>query len=213
MTSASAWIQPVALEGSSVRLEPVEERHLDGLFAAATHDEIWRWMPSQVKHPDDMRSAMDFGFQLRRSGTGQAFAIRELASGIIVGSTAYLNANEANRRVEIGSTWVTPAWQRTSINTECKLLLMRNAFEILGANRVEFKTDSNNTQSRTAIARLGAVEEGTLRNHVVRADGTLRHSVYSSVTVEEWPVVERGLTDRLAAYGWTPSCTARPARR
>lgn len=197
MTRRSAWITPVVLEGESARLEPLEEPHLDGLAAVAVHEEIWRWMPKQVECRDDMRSAMDFGFQLRRSGSGQAFAIRERASGTIVGSTAYLNADEANRRVEIGYTWVSPAWQRTAINTECKLLLMRNAFEVLGANRVEFKTDSNNAQSRAAIARLGARVEGTFRNHVVRSDGTLRHSVYFSVTVEEWPKVERGLMSRL----------------
>lgn len=176
MTPRSVWIAPVVLEGESARLEPLEEAHFDGLFAVALHEEIWRWMPKQVERPDDMRDAMDFGFQLRRGGTGQAFAIRELSSGALVGSTAYLNADEANRRVE-------------------------------------FKTDSNNTQSRTAIVRLGAVEEGTFRNHVVREDGTLRHSVYFSVTVEEWPEVERRLMSRLTEIRWRGPCTpAHPLR-
>ena len=118
----------------------------------------------------------------------------------IVGSTTYLNADRANRRVEIGATWITPAWQRTGVNTECKLLLMRHAFEALGANRVELKTDSLNMQSRAAIARIGAREEGTLRNHMVRTDGSLRHSTYYSVTVQEWPRVQEHLRRLLRAY-------------
>lgn len=200
MILPSKWIVPIALEGSAARLEPLEQHHLDGLLAVAVHDDIWRWMPFDVRTRSQMQGAMDFGFRLQKEGTGQAFAIRDRESETIVGSTAFLNANEANRRVEIGFTWVTPAWQRTAINTECKLLLMRHAFEVLGAGRVELKTDSENVQSRRAIIGIGAKEEGTLRNHMVRQDGTHRHSVYFSVTEQEWPVVERRLTGRLAKY-------------
>ena len=116
-----------------------------------------------------------------------------------MGSTRFANIDRANRRLEIGWTWIAPEWQRSAINTEAKLLMMRQAFEGWGANRVEFKTDSLNTQSRAALRRIGATEEGTLRNHMVTASGRLRHSVMFSVIREEWPSVNRraGLAAKL----------------
>ena len=145
----------------------------------------------------DMERAMEPILSWPAAHTGQGFVTRVQESGEVIGLTSYLNANEHDRRVEIGFTWVTPAWQRTAVNTECKLLLLRHAFGVLGANRVEFKTDSENEPSRTALARIGAQEEGTLRNHMVRPDGTMRHSTYFSVLPQEWPGVEDALVARL----------------
>jgi RimJ/RimL family protein N-acetyltransferase len=133
------------------------------------------------------------------TGSGQGFVI-DSGEGEVLGSTAYLNADAHNLRVEIGATWITPAWQRTGVNTECKWLLLRHAFEELRANRVEFKTDSRNERSRAALTRIGAQEEGTLRNHMVCADGSLRHSTYFSVTAEDWPRVETHLNGLRNAY-------------
>jgi RimJ/RimL family protein N-acetyltransferase len=118
-----------------------------------------------------------------------------------VGSTGYLNIDRQNKKLEIGGTWVSPDWQRTAINTEAKYLQLRHAFDMLGCNRVEFKTDSLNSKSRAALLRIGAVEEGTMRNHIVMPDGRLRHSVYFSVIAEEWPGVRARLEEKLAQTG------------
>jgi RimJ/RimL family protein N-acetyltransferase len=125
------------------------------------------------------------------------FATIELASGRPIGSTRYGNVDLFNKRVEIGWTWVAPAWQRRAVNTEAKLLMLNHAFGRLGCNRVEFKTDSLNTQSRNALLGIGAVEEGTLRDHMVTESGRLRHSVYFSIIAPEWPAVRRRLEERL----------------
>lgn len=188
-------LRPETLTGRLVRLEPVEERHVEGLFEAGNHPEIWEHMPVRVDRPDVIRALIERARGWLEDGTGLGFAIRALSSDELVGGTSYLNADRANRRVEIGFTWLTPPWQRTGVNTECKYLLMRHAFESLAAVRVEFKTDSRNTRSRTAILRIGAVEEGTLRNHMIRPDGTMRHSVYFGVTREDWPSVKRRLEE------------------
>jgi RimJ/RimL family protein N-acetyltransferase len=199
------WIDPIVLEGELVRLVPLRAGHAHDLWKVGRHPELWRWMPWTPDAEADFEELVGaiVGWAETRFGQGYATEVRD-GSGI-VGSTTYLNADRANRRVEIGATWITPAWQRTGVNTECKLLLMRHAFEELGANRVEFKTDSLNVQSRTAIARIGAKEEGTFRNHMVRQDGSLRHSTYYSVTVEEWPEVQENLRRMLTAYEGAPS--------
>ena len=150
-----------------------------------------------------METLVDFEKQVRRAlawaetGWGQTFVIEASDTAAVIGSTSYLAADAHNLRLEIGWTWITPEWQRTSVNTECKWLLMRQAFEELGARRVEFKTDSKNERSRVALARIGATEEGTLRDHMVRPDGSARHSTYYSVTVGEWPAVEEHLIGML----------------
>lgn len=192
------WIEPVVLVGEVVRLDPLEREDVPKLWRVAQHESLWRWMPMTMVSLADMERAMEWVLSWPAAQTGQGFVTRLRESGEVVGLTTYLNANEHDRRVEIGFTWVTPAWQRTAVNTECKLLLLRHAFEVLGANRVEFKTDSQNGPSRAALARIGAQEEGTLRNHMLRPDGTMRHSVYFSVLPPEWPGVEDALTSRLA---------------
>jgi RimJ/RimL family protein N-acetyltransferase len=157
-------------------------------------------MPWAVETEADFEHVMAWALALQEAGTGQAFVIENPADGAVFGSTCYLNADHHNLRVEIGGTWITPDVQRTGVNTECKWLLLQHAFEDLDANRVEFKTDSMNERSRAAISRIGAREEGTLRNHMVRPDGSLRHSTYFSVTVEEWPGVEQHLVKLKRAY-------------
>jgi RimJ/RimL family protein N-acetyltransferase len=133
------------------------------------------------------------------------------AIGRVVGSTSYLNIDRQHRRVEIGGTWTTPAWQRSAINTEAKYLQLRHAFETLGCIRVEFKTDALNSKSRQALARIGATEEGTFRNHMIMPDGRIRHSVYFSITDDEWPRVKAHLEGLLAAYPATsPNLATRP---
>ncbi len=157
-------------------------------------------MPWRVETEADFEKVVAWALKWTETGSGQAFVIVRREGGEVLGSTAYLNADRHNLRVEIGATWVTPAWQRTGVNTECKWLLLRHAFEELHVNRAEFKTDSMNEASRVALARIGAKEEGTLRNHMVRPDGSLRHSTYFSVTVEEWPRVEERLVALKDAY-------------
>ncbi len=166
----------------------------------AQDPDLWRWMPWRVETDADFEKVVARALKWTEAGWGQAFVIVRQEGGAVLGSTAYLNADRHNLRVEIGATWVTPAWQRTGVNTECKWLLLRHAFEELHVNRAEFKTDSMNEASRVALARIGAKEEGTLRNHMVRPDGSLRHSTYFSVTVEEWPRVEEHLVGLKDAY-------------
>ena len=192
------WIEPVTHHGEVVRLDPLTREDVPELWRVAQHESLWRWMPMTMVSLADMEQAMELILSWPAAQTGQGFVTRVQESGEVIGLTTYLNADAHNRRVEIGFTWVTPAWQRTAVNTECKLLLLRHAFEVLGANRVEFKTDSENEPSRTALVRIGAKEEGTLRNHMVRPDGTMRHSTYFSVLPQEWPAVEDALVARLS---------------
>ncbi len=194
----SGWIRPVTLTGGTVELEPVSVKHVPGLLAAASPPEIWRWMPIAIDSEDVLLALIERARENAAVGTGLSFATRLLDGGEIVGATSYLNPDPQHRRVEIGFTWVTPAWQRTAVNTETKLLMLRHAFSALGCERVEFKTDANNERSRAAIARLGAVEEGTLRHHMRRRDGTYRDSVYFSILRQEWPAVEKRLEGMLA---------------
>lgn len=194
------WIEPVELEGEHVRLQPVNLEHTPALWKAGSHPELWRFMPSVIGSEAQMRETISWAVQLAEEGAGLAFATSTKATGEIVGSTGFWNLEPSHKRLEIGYTWITPRLQRSAVNTECKLLMLRYAFEQLGCNRVEFKTDSLNERSRAAIARLGAVEEGTLRNHMVQPDGRLRHSVYFSILRDEWPQVKRRLQGFLESH-------------
>ncbi len=194
------WIRPVPLDGRIIRLTPLLREHTSALWSAGRDPSIWLWMPWTVETHTDFEDVVERALEWQEVGSGQAFVIESRADGEALGSTSYLNADRHNLRVEIGGTWITPSRQRTGVNTECKWLLLRHAFEELGANRVEFKTDSMNKGSLAALARIGAKEEGTLRNHMVRPDGSLRHSTYFSVTAEEWPRVERHLAELRDAY-------------
>jgi RimJ/RimL family protein N-acetyltransferase len=192
------WVEPVVLEGSTVRLEPLSLDHIPGLTDVGLDAEIWRWMPAIVQTPADLRSVVESALALAAEGREVPFATIERRTGRPIGSSRYLNIEPAHRRVEIGYTWLAPAWQRTAANTEAKLLQLTHAFDVLGALRVEFKTDSLNEKSRRALAAIGATEEGTFRNHMVMPTGRIRHSVYFSVIVEEWPRVRQHLQARLA---------------
>ncbi len=194
------WVEPVTLEGRLVTLEPISEDHAEGLWRAAAYPGIWSWMPVWVETEEQFRGLFSAALENLAKGTSLPFVTRIAETGEIVGSTSYLNIDPENRRLEVGYTWITPAWQRTGVNTEAKYLQMTHAFETLGANRVEFKTDSKNDASRKALARIGAVEEGVLRRHMIRHDGSLRDSVYFSVLASEWPRV-RALLEALMAEG------------
>ncbi len=183
-----------------MRLEPLAPSHHAGLCAVGLDPELWRLGTNRTETPDDMRLYMETAFAWRDAGTAQPFATVLRETGQVVGSTRFANIAVEHRRVEIGWTWVARPWQRTAVNTEAKLLMLRHAFETWGCNRVELKTDALNQQSRRAIARLGAVEEGTLRHHMIVPGGRLRDSVYYSILADEWPTVKQNLEARLAAH-------------
>jgi RimJ/RimL family protein N-acetyltransferase len=191
-------VEPVVLEGELVRLEPLAPQHAAGLWEAARDPVIWRWFPFRITSLAETEQMIAIATKAAEQGSMLAFAQILRASGEIAGSTSYLAIEPAHRRLEIGATWLSPRHQRTGANTEAKLLLLRHAFERLGCRRVEFKTDSENRQSRTALARIGATEEGTFRSHMIRPDGGRRDSVYFSVIDEEWPRVRSHLEALLA---------------
>lgn len=187
----------VVLEGSHLRLEPIAGRHLAGLWEAARFPEIWTWFPFHVNCADDLATLLARARAELENGTGLGFVQIWKQTGQIIGSSSYLAVVPHYRRLEIGATWLTPAFQRTAANTESKLLMMSYAFESLGCNRVEFKTDSRNARSRAALKRIGAIEEGTLRAHMINPDASLRDSVYYSVLKSEWPAVRERLQELL----------------
>lgn len=189
-------LAPIVLEGRSIRLEPLTLDHAPGLFAHASA-EIFEWM---VDWPLDesLAAYLDWerrGFEIPDS---QLFAIVLRETGEPIGSTAFLDARPSNRAIEIGRSWIGKAHQGTAANPESKLLLLRHAFEVFGALRVQLKTDARNLHSQRAIEKLGAVREGTLRNYQTRADGRPRDTVMYSITADEWPAVRAGLEGRLA---------------
>lgn len=186
--------QPVTLTGSLVRLEPLGLEHADDLYEAGADDSIWRYLPRPGFSTFEDAAEWVRQSMAEVSGGGRvAFAVVHLDTGKAIGSTSYLDIDRTHRALEIGWTWYGTAWQRTGVNTECKYLLMRHAFEEQSARRVSLKTDSRNERSRRAILRLGAVEEGTWRNHRIAWDGMDRHSVFYSVIESEWPKVKQRL--------------------
>lgn len=187
------WLEPVTLTGARVRLEPLALSHHDALCAAGLHPSLWQWTTADVRDPADMRDYIKTALRSQKEGTALPFATLDVASRKVIGSTRFANADFANRRVEIGWTWITPAFQRTPANTEAKYLMLRHAFEVLGCNRVELKTDALNDRSRKAMLRIGAREEGTLRHHMVTQGGRLRDTVYFSIILDEWPEVRQRL--------------------
>src|SRR3954469_2444275 len=194
------WVEPTTLEGTYVRLEPLSAAHVAGLVDVGLDAEIWRWMPVAITTSGEMRALVEQALADAADGSQVPFATIDRSEDRVVGSTRYMNIDGPNRRLEIGFTWISPRWQRSAINTEAKLLMMRHAFDSLGALRVEFKTDSLNEGSRAALLGIGATEEGTLRNHMVTYTGRRRHSVYYSVIEEEWPRVRQHLEGRLGRH-------------
>jgi N-acetyltransferase len=192
---------PLMLSGSFVRLEPIRREHADLFWDVAKDDleNIFRWIPYPMQTRQDFHTLIDKVFAEQERGESVAFATVDRSSGRIIGSTRFMNIDRANQRVEIGSTWIAPAWQRTAVNTEAKYLMLRHAFEVWKCIRVELKTDALNQKSRNAILRIGAKEEGTLRRHLVTWTGRVRDTVYFSILDNEWPDVKSRLEARLAA--------------
>lgn len=190
-------IEPVILEGAYVRLEPLKIEHLEKLCQIGLDESLWRWSPKKIKNSDDMNRYLEIALDEQRRGVSLPFVTIEKQSNEMVGSTRFANIDANNHRTEIGWTWITPARQRSFINTEAKLLMMTHAFETWKAVRVELKTDALNTQSRKAIERLGAVEEGTFRQHLFTDEGRLRDTVYYSILDSEWREVKENLQNKL----------------
>jgi RimJ/RimL family protein N-acetyltransferase len=191
-------IEPITLEGAHVRLEPLSQSHHEALCAVGLDPEIWQWIPYRALTREDMTAYIQGALDAQKAGTVLPWATIERTSGQPIGSTRYLNIDIPNKHVEIGSTWIGRAWQRTVVNTEAKYLMLRHAFETLGCMRVELKTDSLNTKSRNAIQRIGAKQEGIFRNHMVTWSGRIRDSVYFSIIDSEWPSVKADLEAKLS---------------
>jgi N-acetyltransferase len=188
-------VEPVTLQGTAVRLEPLTLAHVAALTEVGLEAHLWRWIPTAVTNAEEMRAYVVEALDEQMRGTQLPFAIVERASGKVIGSTRYANIDAPNRHLEIGWTWITSAYQRTRANTEAKLLLLTHAFETLGAIRVELKTDALNYKSRKAILRIGATQEGIFRKHRICASGRVRDTVYFSIIDTEWPPMK----SRLAA--------------
>jgi RimJ/RimL family protein N-acetyltransferase len=190
---------PVVLYGEAVRLEPLDYTHAEDLLAAGADPDIWRYMPiPQPNAVGQLRAWIDEAWQLAAAGEQIPFAILDPATDRALGSTRFLEIRRTWRTLEIGWTWLAASVQRTRVNTECKYLLLRHAFEDLGALRVQFKTDGRNEQSQRAIERIGAVKEGVLRKQRVNHDGYVRDAVYYSILDDEWPAVKARLEEMLA---------------
>lgn len=186
-------ISLVTLEGRHVRLEPLTMAHLAGLAEVGLDEELWQWIPTPVRTAKEMEAYIQTALDEQARGVSLPFAIVERATAKAIGSTRYGNIERTHHRVEIGWTWVARDWQRSPVNTEAKYLLLKHAFETLGCMRVELKTDSLNERSRAAILRIGALEEGIFRNHMITASGRIRHTVYFSIVDSEWPAVKTRL--------------------
>jgi N-acetyltransferase len=192
---------PVTLEGHGVRLEPLTASHSDGLAAAATDGRLWELWYTVVPHPDEVAKYIADALAGQSAGKMLPWAVRDLASGTIVGSTRYHDIVPEIDRVEIGYTWYGASWQRSRVNTSCKLLLLSHAFETLGCQVVGLRTDNFNFASQKAIERLGAKKDGVIRHHLPRRDGTARDSVMYSILLSEWRDVKRHLELRQARHG------------
>jgi RimJ/RimL family protein N-acetyltransferase len=192
-------LEPVTLTGDLVTLEPLHPDHADALGAAVADGRLWEHWYTSVPAPDEMPAEIDRRLAEQAAGTMLPFTVRR-AGGPIVGMTTYMDVDLQTPRLEIGSTWTARSAQRTGVNTESKLLLLTHAFETLGCIAVEFRTHWHNVQSRTAIAALGAKQDGVLRSHRWARDGTLRDTVVFSIIESEWPAVRSGLRHRLARH-------------
>jgi RimJ/RimL family protein N-acetyltransferase len=191
------WPPAIVLEGKIARLEPLAPRHCAALAEAVMDGELWRLWYTFIPSPETMKAEIDRRLALRDAGSMLPFAVIDLATGEPAGMTTYMNIDAANRRVEIGSTWYRKSVQRSGVNTECKLLLLRHAFETLDCIAVEFRTHFLNHQSRRAIERLGAKLDGVLRNHMRMTDGSLRDTCAYSIIASEWPAIRANLIWRM----------------
>lgn len=195
---AQTWVAPVTLEGSRVRLEPLDERHLDELARVAFDDAIWRWTMGRPLDEPALRAWFDAARANAEAGTEVPFATVDVPSSQAIGSTRFMTIAPEHRRLEIGWTWVGSPYQRSGANREAKLLQLTHAFETLDAERVEFKTHARNERSRGALLGIGATFEGVLRHHTIMPDGSNRDSAFYSVLAGEWPAVKARLQALLA---------------
>ena len=195
---SARFIEPVTLRGEHVTLEPLGNEHLHAIEAAAADGELWNLWYTSVPAPDKTRDWLAAALAMRERDGALPFAVRANATGDVVGSTRYFHVDAGNRRLEIGHTWYAKRAQRTAVNTECKLLLLAHAFETLRCIAVEFRTHWFNHASRTAILRLGAKQDGVLRNHQLLPDGSRRDTVVFSIIDGEWPAVKRHLQHQLS---------------
>jgi RimJ/RimL family protein N-acetyltransferase len=195
--AAPLRVDPVTLEGRIVRLEPLTMEHVLGLAEVGLDPGIWRWTIVRPGTIDELREWASAALAAREAGTEMPFATIDAATGRPIGSSRYMNIALEHRRVEIGWTWLAPAWQRSGANREAKLLMLTHAFEVLGCRRVEFKTDSNNEPSRNALLGIGATFEGIFRKHLVTPGDGVRHSAWYSVVDDEWPTVKAHLEELL----------------
>jgi RimJ/RimL family protein N-acetyltransferase len=193
-------LRPTSLEGQGVRLEPLAPGHREGLMTAASDGRLWELWYTFVPGPDEVDEYIATALQGQEAGHMLPWAVRDLESGTIVGSTRFHDIVAAVDRVEIGYTWYAARWQRTRINTACKLLLMQHAFESAGCRVVGLRTDNFNFASQRAIEALGAKKDGVIRHHHPRRDGSVRDTVIYSVLASEWPDVKRHLLLRLARH-------------
>jgi RimJ/RimL family protein N-acetyltransferase len=191
---------PVTLEGHGVRLEPMTREHHDGLVAAASDGELWKLWVTSVPEPDQAHAYISAALAGRDSGHMLPWVVRELGTGLVVGSTRYHDIVPAADRVEIGYTWYGKRWQKSHVNTACKLLLLDHAFETLECRVTGLRTDNFNFASQKAIEGLGAKKDGVIRHHAPRRDGTVRDTVIYSILATEWPDVKRHLESRLARH-------------
>ena len=192
--------RPVTLEGYGVRLEPLAVAHRDGLAAATADGRLWELWFTVVPAPEEIEKYITDALAGQQAGKMLPWAVRELSSGAIVGSTRYHDIVAEIDRVEIGYTWYAASWQRSRVNTACKLLLLSHAFETLGCQVVGLRTDNFNFASQKAIERLGAKKDGVIRHHLPRRDGTARDSVMYSILLSEWRDVKRHLELRMARH-------------
>ncbi len=201
-----SFLDPVTLTGDRVTLEPLSQDHAEGLAAAARDGELWRLWYTSVPSPEGMRGEIDRRLGLHAAGSMLPFTVRRNDTDAVVGMTTFMHVDAKTRRVEIGSTWLARSAQRTGLNAEAKLLLLTHAFDVLQCVAVEFRTHWHNLQSREAIARLGAKQDGVLRSHQRMPDGSLRDTVVFSIVEAEWPAVRSGLRHRRTCAG-----TAQPS--
>lgn len=186
-------VVPVMFDGKRIRLEPMTLDHLDGLIEAGSFAELWKWTTAKADSPEGMTQYVRAALGDKDRGTSLPFVTVDKATGRVIGSTRFGNIDPPNTKTEIGWTWITPAFQRTYVNSEAKLLMLTHAFEKWGCTRVELKTDVLNEKSRDAMKRFGAVKEGVLRKHILTYSGRYRDSIYYSVLDTEWPDVKRRL--------------------
>lgn len=206
---------PLTMEGRYIRLVPLSRSHAAGLTEAGKSPEIWRWILTGFSGtPEAMKGLVDLLLSRQADGTDLAFTMLLRSDGRPVGMTRYLGIDRPNRNVEVGGTWIPPELWRTPVNSESKLLMLSNAFDSEGCERVQFKTDLRNVRSQRAIERLGATREGVLRRHALRTDGSFRDSVVYSIVRSEWPDVRSRLTTALARpWAGAAATHSRPSPR